>query len=110
MLGAFSSVIFVKEKSLIASKNAKTILEAKQTNRCLVVGIIRNVKTIMNKKGQEMAFVKIFDEEIKEKMKKRIDMKFQEITEFLKEKTKNIDKDGMYINIFEKIISSNMEE
>lgn len=50
------------KKDLIASKNAKTILEAKQTNRCLVAGIIRNVKTIMNKKGQEMAFVKIFDE------------------------------------------------
>lgn len=50
------------KKDLITSKNAKTILEAKQTNRCLVAGIIRSIKTIMNKKGQEMAFVKIFDE------------------------------------------------
>ena len=58
----------------------------------------------------ELINLKIFDKEIKEKIKQRIYMKFQEITEFLKDKTKNIDKDGIYISIFEKIISSNMEE
>jgi DNA polymerase-3 subunit alpha len=50
------------KKDLIKSVNAINLSLAKETNRCLTVGLIRSVKTIMNKKGQEMAFVKLFDE------------------------------------------------
>ena len=50
------------KKDLIENIHALSISAAKNERNCLTVGIIRSVKTIMNKKGQEMAFVKLFDE------------------------------------------------
>ena len=50
------------KKDLIENIHALSISDAKNERNCLTVGIIRSVKTIMNKKGQEMAFVKLFDE------------------------------------------------
>lgn len=50
------------KKDLIDNMNAIPISKAKNERNSLTVGIIRNIKTIMNKKGQEMAFVKLFDE------------------------------------------------
>lgn len=46
----------------------------------------------------------------KENIKKRVNIKFKEIYDFLKQKINNIDAHGMYINTFEKIMSSNTEE
>ena len=50
------------KKDLIAKIGAVTLGESKNRQKSLTVGIIRSVKTIMNKKGQEMAFVKLFDQ------------------------------------------------
>lgn len=50
------------KKDLIKSIGAISLNEVKNSSVSLTVGIIRSVKTIMNKKGQEMAFVKLFDQ------------------------------------------------
>ena len=54
--------------------------------------------------------LQIFDNEMKEKIRKRINLKFKEIYNFLKIRVNELDIDGVYISTFEKILSSSMEE
>ena len=54
--------------------------------------------------------LQIFDNETKEKIRKRINLKFKEIYNFLKIRVNELDIDGIYISTFEKILSSSMEE
>ena len=51
------------KKDILNEKKVIPISEAKQTSYATVAGIIKNKKIIRNKKGQNMAFVRIFDED-----------------------------------------------
>lgn len=51
----------------------------------------------------------IFEVEQKELMKKRINLKYKEIVEFLENQIKNIDTDGTYMSVFEKNVSEEGE-
>ena len=51
------------KKDKLEAKGVISILDAKEeTNEVLVAGIIKNRKVINTKKGEQMAFIKIFDE------------------------------------------------
>ena len=51
------------KKDILEEKKVIPIHEAKQGTYVTVAGIIKNKKIIRNKKGQNMAFVRIFDED-----------------------------------------------
>lgn len=58
----------------------------------------------------ELSKLKLFDIDTREKMKKRIINKFNEVYEYLKKQIQNIDIDEIYINRLEKIMQSDVEE
>ena len=52
----------------------------------------------------KLAELKMFDIDTKTKMSIRINRKFEDVYEYLKQQIKNIDVDGMYLNRIEKIM------
>ena len=51
------------KKPKLEAKGVINIIDAKEeTNEVLVAGLIKNKKVINTKKGEQMAFIKIFDE------------------------------------------------
>lgn len=56
----------------------------------------------------KLSELKIFDIDTREKIKKRITNKFNEVYEYLKKQIKNIDE--VYLNRLEKIMQSDVEE